>query len=256
MSATSHDYSGDFFEYINAGSIASAHVVTPIVCSLLTPSSLLDVGCGAGAWCMVWRESGVERIIGVDGEYVDRKHLLMPAENFHAHDLTKPFDLDSTFDLVTSLEVAEHIPEKNAEVFVDNLVKHGKLVLFSAAVPGQGGEFHVNEQPLEYWRQKFFARGYRCFDPLRSRIVSDVRVEPWYRYNTLLYVAGDMVSNLAREVLITELATDQPISELAPVKWRLRRTLIRSLPRAWTDQLVQLKHSWVRAVHAREANRR
>lgn len=241
-----HTYSNDFFDYINEGSLASARVIAPILMSWLHPNSLLDVGCGAGAWCKVWKECGINRVIGADGSYVDKDHLLISIEEFHAHDLTQPFDLHFRFDLVTSLEVAEHIPEEFADIFVGNLVKHGDVVLFSAAVPGQGGEFHVNEQPLDYWRAKFAAEGYRCFDPIRSCIFSNSRVEPWYRYNTLLYVRDVGAKNLPRAILDSEIGQGEPVSQIAPISWRVRNAIIRVLPKPLTYQLVKLKHAWAR----------
>jgi hypothetical protein len=242
-----HDYSNDFFDYINAGSLASARVVAPIVFSWLHPESLLDVGCGAGAWCKIWSECGIgDHVTGTDGNYVDRAHLLIPPESFHAQDLTQPFDLNLRFDLVTSLEVAEHIPEQFADVFVDNLVKHGDVVLFSAAVPGQGGEFHVNEQPLGYWRKKFAARAYRCFDPIRPRIAASKKVEPWYRYNTLLYIRDTAVKNLPQVILDTELTQGRDIPDMAPLSWNIRNAVIRILPSSVANQLVKFKHAWMR----------
>jgi len=246
MPDVTHSYQSAFFDYINAGSLASARVIAPIICRLLTPHSVLDVGCGAGAWCKVWKEAGVNAVVGVDGEYIDRQDLLFSIEDFHAQDLSKTFNLNSTFDIVASLEVAEHVPEEYADVFIDNLVRHGKKILFSAAVPGQGGEFHVNEQPLHYWRKKFAERGYHCFDPLRPQIVADTRVESWYRYNTLLYVSEDMIPALTQEVLASNLSIDSKIPEMAPIGWRARKAVIRSLPNAVINQLVKLKHAWVR----------
>jgi cyclopropane fatty-acyl-phospholipid synthase-like methyltransferase len=190
ISKAGHEYSSKFFEYINHGSIASGEIICPLLISLLVPASLLDVGCGTGAWCRIWLENGVVDVHGVDGQYINPAHLLFPQESFMANDLSQPFDLGRKFDLITSLEVAEHIAASSADVFMDNLARHGDLVLFSAAVPGQGGEFHVHEQPLEYWRDKMAQRGYRCFDPLRELVRNEPRVEPWYRYNCLLYARG------------------------------------------------------------------
>ena len=89
---------------------------------------------------------------GVDGPYVDRCKLLIDAGDFHAADLAAPIDLGRQFDLVQSLEVAEHLPAAKAEQFVETLTAHGSRILFSAAVPGQGGENHINEQLPDYWR--------------------------------------------------------------------------------------------------------
>ncbi|MBN2194627.1 MAG: class I SAM-dependent methyltransferase [Polyangiaceae bacterium] len=249
--AANHEYDDGFFQYINAGSLAAARVVCPMLVDWLKPRSVLDVGCGAGAWCRVWLESGVPEVLGVDGEYVNRASLLVAAEHFRSFDLSQRFDVGRRFDLVTSLEVAEHIPAASADAFVDNLVAHGKVVLFSAAVPGQGGEFHVNEQPLEYWRARFTTRGYRCFDPLRSRLLRNPQVEPWYRYNTLLYVAPGAVASLPEAIMSLEVRDGRPIPELSPLRWRTRNAVLRAVPTRMLDLLVAAKHEWVRRTRSR-----
>ena len=248
-----HEYKSDFFEYINVGSTASARVVCPILIDWVSPESGLDVGCGAGAWCRVWRESGVRDVIGVDGDYVDQTSLLIDAGSFISQDLSKSFDLDRRFDLVVSLEVAEHVAEASAASFVDNLARHGDLVLFSAAVPGQGGEFHVNEQPLDYWRQLFAARGFRCFDPLRPRIAGAREVEPWYRYNCLVYARGGGLARLPAAVLQTEVLPGQTPAEVAPLSWRARNAIIRSLPAPVVAKLVVAKHALKRRLNQKRS---
>lgn len=251
MQPDAHAYSNEFFDYINRGSIDSARVVTALLIEWLKPESVLDVGCGAGAWCRVWMDGGVRTVVGVDGTYVDMKSILIPESSFVARDLSRQFHLDRRFDIVVSLEVAEHIPGESADVFVDNLARHGDIVYFSAAVPGQGGEFHVNEQPLEYWRAKFFARGYRCYDPIRQPIRDNESVEPWYRYNSLLYANERGRLRLPNQVADSEIAPDTKISDLAPLSWRTRNAVIRTLPTSVSNMLVKVKHSWIRRRNLR-----
>lgn len=243
----SHEYKSDFYAYINSGSLASARAICPLVASWLRPGSVLDIGCGAGAWGRIWMEQGVGDFLGVDGDYVDRDALLVPASSFQAHDLSGTFDAGRRFDLVTSLEVAEHVPTPSSPTFVGNLVRHSDHVMFSAAVPGQGGEFHVNEQPLEFWRSLFARHGYRCFDPLRPLIAGRREVEPWYRYNTLFYVADSAVQALPDNIRSTEVAEGSSIAELAPLSWRTRNAIVRSLPPSIVDGLVRIKHRWKRS---------
>src|SRR5262249_21733994 len=133
------------------------------------------------------QQAGAERILGLDGAYVDQERLLVPRANFRVADLSQPFDVGERFDLVQSLEVAEHLLPSVSTTFVESLTRHGDLVLFSAAVPGQGGEHHINERPLEFWRGLFRQHGYACFDPIRPAVQRKADVQPWYRYNTLLY---------------------------------------------------------------------
>lgn len=143
-----HLYNDDFYAYISQGSRDSAQVIVPLVLDEMSIDRMVDVGGGAGAWAKVWEEAGVTTTL-VDGDYVENPMV----KDFRAHDLSKPIDLGERFDLVQTLEVAEHLPETSASDFVDTLTRHGDIVLFSAAVKGQGGEHHVNEQPVEYWRK-------------------------------------------------------------------------------------------------------
>ena len=239
-------YTPEFYKYINAGSLSSARIVVPALLEMLAPRSVLDVGCGAGAWCSVWVEMGVPDVKGLDGNYVRRESLLIDEKLFSAADLSKAVDLGRKFDLVTTLEVAEHLSAESADVFVDTLVRHGGIILFSAATPGQGGEYHVNEQPLEYWREKFRSRGYACFDPVREVVAGASQVERWYRYNTLLYVEEERIGILPDVIRATRVHDGEAIRDLSPLDWRMRNALIRLMPQFVVDALVKIKHAWVR----------
>src|SRR5262245_48237868 len=128
-----HEYTEEFFEYIERGSIASAKQFCAFLVPLLRINSVLDVGCGRGAWLREWKAAGVAIARGVDGPYIQQSSLLVPAADFMAVDLSKRFDTNHRYDLVTSFEVAEHLPGDCAGAFVDSLLTHGDLVLFSAA---------------------------------------------------------------------------------------------------------------------------
>src|SRR6266404_1373621 len=217
--SSAHRYDDEFFDYVDIGARRSARKVVALVSDHLPVSSVLDVGCGRGIWVDEWHRVGVIDAFGVDGGYVDTGRLAVPAKHFAAFDLSLPFRLGRHFDLVQSLEVAEHIPPTQAEVFVDNLTAHGDVIMFSGAVPGQGGEFHVNEQPYEYWRERFAARGFLTFDFIRPRVAKDPGVEPWYRYNTLLFVRGCAVGRLPSMIAETEVVPGERISNVAPLPW-------------------------------------
>jgi hypothetical protein len=87
---------------------------------------------------------------------------------------------------VVSLEVAEHLPESSADTFIESLVAHGDVILFSAAVPGQGGQHHINEQWPEYWQQKFAKHGFYFHDTIRPLIWNNEKVNWWYRQNIFI----------------------------------------------------------------------
>ena len=104
--------------------------------------------------------------------------------------------LNDAFDLAISMEVAEHLPERCAEPFVESLTRLADVVLFSAAVPFQGGIGHVNEQWGSYWVALFRNRGYTAVDIIRKRIWNDDQIPYWYRQNTLLFVKDGKLDEL------------------------------------------------------------
>src|SRR5690349_8413899 len=119
--AARHNYDDRFFDYIGTGARRSAQHIIPFLRGHLRVASVVDIGCGRGVWVEEWRRSGVEDALGVDGDYVSADSLVIPKECFAACDLSEPIRLGRRFDLVQSLEVAEHIPVSKAEVFIDNL---------------------------------------------------------------------------------------------------------------------------------------
>jgi SAM-dependent methyltransferase len=184
-------YPSEFYEQHREGARRSAREIVPLVVDLLGPRCVIDVGCGLGTWLMVFRQNGVEDVWGVDGDFLDCERLEISRDRFIAHDLRQPFRVDKQFDLVVSLEVAEHLPAECADMFVDSLVSLGPAVLFSAAIPHQGGTHHLNEQWPEYWVQRFEDRGCAVIDCLRKQLWQNERVEWWYAQNMLLFAKRD-----------------------------------------------------------------
>jgi SAM-dependent methyltransferase len=160
--------------------------VVPIIMDLVKPTSLLDVGCGTGTWLKAFEEKGISDYVGVDADYLDRTLLQIPEAKFKAVDLRTSWTLGRKFDLVISLEVAEHLPEKNADSFVATLVSYAETIVFSAAVPGQGGQNHLNEQWPDYWQRKFLKHGFYFHDVIRPLIWYNNNVDWWYKQNIFL----------------------------------------------------------------------
>lgn len=194
-------YDRAFYERIREGSARSARATWPLVSELLAPRiplSVVDIGCGDGSWLAeAMREFNTNDIVGVDGGYVSRSGALrIPQSAFLACDLATqvreiPGRLGRRFDLATSLEVAEHLPAGAADHLVDALVQLAPVVLFSAAIPGQGGDSHVNEQWPDAWVRRFAGRGFRPVDELRFRIWNLSEVEFWYKQNLLLFASEE-----------------------------------------------------------------
>src|SRR5437764_4160997 len=138
MKSTTEIYSAPFFDAIDTTGGESAEIVVPLVYDLLKPDAVIDVGCGRGTWLKAFRACGA-RIAGVDGRHVDRAELHIPDANFTAVNLSEPFTLEGAYDLAVCLEVGEHLPESMAPLLVRELTSVAPVVLFSAAVPRQGG---------------------------------------------------------------------------------------------------------------------
>jgi hypothetical protein len=165
----------------------SARKLFRILLQYATPTSIVDVGCGFGAFLAEARALGISDIWGVEGPWIDLEQMLIERELTTILDLEHAFSLGRRFDLLICTEVAEHVSEASAGTLVRSLVEHSDLVLFSAAIPLQGGHYHVNEQFPDYWAAHFGALGFRAIDLFRPRIWKDPEVLWWLRQNTLLF---------------------------------------------------------------------
>jgi hypothetical protein len=190
-------YNEDFFAFHLNDSISSAQEIIPIVIDYVHPNSVIDVGCGNGTWLAVWEKHGITDITGIDGDYVKVQDLLIDTKNFIAFNLEKGFVSDRKYSLVTSLEVAEHINSQAAETFIKSLCNLGDIILFSAAVPGQEGTLHVNEQYPEYWISLFSKNGFVPIDNIRKRIWTNQRISWWYRQNIFLFMHQSQIEKNA-----------------------------------------------------------
>ena len=176
--------------------------VVPWLMHRVRPGSVLDVGCGTGTWLKVFSDNRVMDYLGIDSDEVQADSLTIPPDHFMAKDLRHQIDLQRKYDLVISLEVAEHLDESCADQFVNTLTSHAGVILFSAAVPGQGGQHHVNEQWPDYWEKKFNRNGFYLHDEIRAHFWNNEKVDWWYRQNMFL--------------VTTEPTTSRPLSLVHP----------------------------------------
>lgn len=237
-------YGYDFYTGGEDDPYDSPRAVVPAVCYLLHPKRVLDVGCGIGIWLSVFREYGVDYILGIDGFHVDPKWLRIPKESFKQADLSCPLELNERFDLAVCLEVAEHLPPRSADGLLDLLTKSSPCVLFSAAIPLQGGVEHVNERWPEYWHAKFQERDFRKFDVIRGGIWANPKVRYWYRQNIFLYAHAPYVPTNHALAGATFTADDLMLihRDIFEAHFRLRQ-LLRRLPSA----LVEFtKNQWAK----------
>jgi SAM-dependent methyltransferase len=250
-----YEYDDEFYRYINQGATDSARAVIPVLLDTLPAriTSVLDVGCGAGAWLREWKSFDA-LVLGLDGDYVRRDRLLIDGDEFATADLAEGFAMDRTFDLVQSLEVAEHLPPESAAGFVASLCRHGDMVLFSAAPPGQGGENHLNEQPYEYWRELFQRQGFDMYDPVRNAVLGRPEIKPWYRYNMFLYVNTRAVPELRAALAAFRVPDGEKVADVSPALYRLRKHLVRLLPvKAGTSLAILKKNLFGLSLRSRKS---
>jgi hypothetical protein len=202
-------YKNKFYSSYQDGSINSAKQIIPIILQFLDIKSVVDIGCGIGTWLSVCKDLGINDILGVDGDYVNRDQLLIPQNQFLAFDIKKRINIDKRYDLAISLEVGEHLPKKNAEVYIKSLVGLSDVILFSAAIPFQGGVNHINCQWPEYWINLFNIEKYNVIDLIRKKVWNNPSVDHWYSQNAFLFVKNDYLetnSKLLQEHKLTNMS--------------------------------------------------
>lgn len=208
-------YNKNFYKKQNQWALSAAKEIVPEVLKLLNPQSVVDVGCGTGGWLKIYKENGVKEILGIDGKWINKKKLLIDIDDFLEYDLLKSLQIKK-FDLVTCLEVAEHLPLKNADQFINDLTKIGDYILFSAAIPFQGGKNHLNEQWQSWWAELFNKNNFLPTDYLRKIFWNNKKIEWFYRQNMILYIKKEELIN--NEILIKNLSSlnNFPLSVVHP----------------------------------------
>ena len=157
-------YNNNFYLTYYSGSRRSAQEIVPLIVDMLNPKSVVDVGCGLGTWLEIFLDQGIDDILGIDGSWVNTELLKIPEEKFFKFDLKNPLFIDRKFDLAISLEVIEHLPPDCADIFIESLIRLSPVILFSAAIPHQGGDNHVNERWPTYWVDLFKKKDYVVTD--------------------------------------------------------------------------------------------
>jgi SAM-dependent methyltransferase len=178
----------------------SALKILSFIKSLYNYDSVVDLGCGVGTWLFTAKELGAKSVKGFDASQIDTSHLMISPEEFQRFDLNVPFNANTKYDLGISLEVAEHINAKSADAYIKLLTSLSSFILFSAAIPGQGGTGHINEQEPKYWIEKFAAQGFVLIDVLRPGIWDDSETLPWYKQNCLCFAHKDLYESLHEKV--------------------------------------------------------
>ncbi|MCZ4346690.1 methyltransferase domain-containing protein [Devosia neptuniae] len=180
-------YPADFYQNRRAHTAYAARQVLAALPAALPRTSVTDIGCGTGTWLAAALAAGADTAMGLEGDWVTPDMLDDPRIAFTAHNLEQGFAAPRV-DLAISLEVAEHLSPGRAPGFIADLVALAPAILFSAAIPGQGGVGHLNEQWHSWWASHFATHGYTAHDVIRPAIWADEAIPAWYRQNVVLYL--------------------------------------------------------------------
>jgi glycosyltransferase involved in cell wall biosynthesis len=194
----------------------TATVVRAILEKWFEFHSVIDFGCGTGSWLNCFAINTDRTILGLEMEtFAPHEMEIDPGLILHL-DLGLYVNLQRRFDLALCVEVAEHLDPVHASHIVENCVRHSDVVLFSAALPGQGGLHHLNEQLPGYWAALFEKHDYAVLDRLRPQIWEDPQIPIWYRQNLLLYVRRSSPSFHAILARSNDGAAGQPLALAHP----------------------------------------
>ena len=209
-------YTEEFFLSRQNLALHSAKVVVPLIIDLFHPKSVIDIGCGNGIWLSVFFEKGVSDILGVDGSYVKEELLMISPHSYKSHDLNKPLRLDRKFDVALCLEVAEHLSTESSELLINTLTNLSDCVVFSAAIPRQPGNNHINCQWPEYWISLFDQNGFSLLNSLRYKIWNATEVAFWYKQNLLAFVKNETLEKDPNLMLEYEKSKYFPVNIVHP----------------------------------------
>lgn len=186
-------YSDDFYRDISVGKDAYKKLLVPLI-DMIRPASVVDFGAGAGTWLAAAKELGVGTVLGIDGPWASTTHRLVEPAEFMTLDMEGDLPEVGRFDLAISLEVLEHISDEAGARAVKWLCARSDVILFSAAIPMQGGTHHVNELWQSVWARRFATEGYVACDIIRPLVWHERSIPWWYRQNTVIYARPSVAS--------------------------------------------------------------
>lgn len=180
--------------------VYSASKILKILFKYHMPESVIDIGCGSGSWLKAASNLGIKNLTGVEGDWLNPDLIISEDIELIMHDISKSLPTLSRYDLAITLEVAEHLDESRARRFVKELCNLSDVILFSAAIPFQGGDNHVNEQWQSYWAMLFKENNFKALDLIRPLVWDDDKVKSWYKQNCLVYVNQNFTFNVSPSI--------------------------------------------------------
>ncbi len=178
-------------DYFNDGIFDTDYQkIASVIFELYHPTTVVEFGCGPGHLSKELAKLGVQ-ITAVDGyskpKFEDLSVEFSPL-NLNDSAAIANYFVDKHFDLAISLEVAEHLQPEASATLIEWLTKVAPVVIFAAAVPGQGGHGHINLRPRENWHKEFTQYNFVAADRIREKLRPYSNVAVWYRHNIVDYV--------------------------------------------------------------------
>lgn len=183
---TSSYFNSEIFDY-NYSIIAQA------IINEYQPKRVIEFGCGNGELSKALSNAGVE-VTAIDA-YSTPNFTEYENINFYQVDLNDTdavMDLlkvtSTKFDLSICMEVAEHLNPDISEFLIQSLTSVADVVVFSAAIPEQDGDGHINCRDRYFWHEQFEKNNFYLKDTIRSQIRNNIKVGRWHALNIVDYV--------------------------------------------------------------------
>jgi hypothetical protein len=234
-----------------AGEAASAAAALPLLLELIpATTSLVHVGFGSGEWLAEAQRLGVSAVHGIDGPWASLDGLLVAPGQVTIVDTRQSFR-GGKYDLAVCTEYAEHLPDSRAASFVADLAALAPVIAFSAAIPGQGGKGHVNEQWPSYWEAHFAAVGFHMVDAIRHQLWNAPGMPSYLAQNLLIAIDQGELTNYPR---LAQLAADRDggvRSLVHPVIYEQKMQKIETLRAPFQRRTWRLTRPQLRAAARR-----
>lgn len=182
-------YDDKFFNKNLEWNVPIAAKLAGVLIDYFNPVSVVDLGCGNAEFISEFQKKGIA-IQGYEGSRSAIEKALIDKKYIRLFDLRNKIESDKRYGLALCLEVAEHIENKFSQRLVENLTNLSDTIIFTAAPPGQGGHFHINEQPREFWVNIFKERNYDYDGQMTERVKTAMREKKilwWYCDNLMIF---------------------------------------------------------------------